>query len=142
MPDWYRCTDWSEQSEAEFFRRLKRARGQNPQYLVIQALTLVGTGRLELAATALNLIKLFFEDHCEKYFASNAFQVKAEALLMLDRTEEAFEAFEGALVARRELPNVVNNAWLDYPLAVARRPAMGPKCFGGHYEASAVLAPS
>ena len=63
MPDWYRCTDWNAQSEAEFFRRLKRARRQKPQYLVIQAGTLVGTGRPEVAAAALNLIERFVQEH-------------------------------------------------------------------------------
>lgn len=71
MPDWYRCTDWNAQSEAEFFRRLKRARRQKPQYLVIQAGTLVGTGRPEVGAAALNLIERFVQEHYEEFFASS-----------------------------------------------------------------------
>lgn len=123
MPDWYRCTDWNEQSEAEFFRRLKRARHQKPQYLLIQAGTLVGTGRPEVAAAALNLIELFVHEHYEGFFASGAFHTKAQALLILERWEEAFQAFEDALAARRAMPNVIDNAWLEYPLAIARRRA-------------------
>jgi hypothetical protein len=60
---WFRSTDWNEQIEAEFFRRFKRARSGKAQYLTIQALTLVDTGRPELAPTALNLIELFFQEH-------------------------------------------------------------------------------
>lgn len=123
MPDWYRCTDWNEQSEAEFFRRLKRARHQKPQYLVIQAGTLVGTGRPEVAAAALNLIELFVQEHYERIFASGAFHTKAQALLILERCEEAFQAFEDALAARRAMPNVIDNTWLEYPLTIARRRA-------------------
>lgn len=123
MPDWYRCTDWNEQVEADFFRRLKRARHQKPQYLVIQAGTLVGTGRRELATTALNLIQLFVQEHYEPFFASGAFHTKAQALLILERSEEAFQAFEAALAARRATPNVIHNTWLEYPLTIARRRA-------------------
>jgi tetratricopeptide (TPR) repeat protein len=123
MVDWYRCTDWTEQSEAEFFRRLKRARHQKPQYLLIQASTLVGTRRPESAPVAVALIDLFFQEHCDEFFASNAHQTRAEALLLLERWEEAFRAFEDALEARRAVPNVINNAWLDYPLAVAQQRA-------------------
>jgi tetratricopeptide (TPR) repeat protein len=123
MPDWYRRTEWNEQCEAEFFRRLKRARHQKQQYLVIQAATLVGTRQPELAAVALNLIEFFFGEHADAFFASNAFHTKAQALLLLERWEEAFQAFEDALAARRVMPNVINNTWLEYPLAVARRRA-------------------
>jgi hypothetical protein len=63
MRDWFRCTDWNEATEGEFFRRLKRARRQRPQYLVIQAATLVGTGRRELAACALSLLELFTQEY-------------------------------------------------------------------------------
>jgi tetratricopeptide (TPR) repeat protein len=124
MPvDWYRCTEWNQQSEAEFFRRLKRARRQGPQYLVIQAAALVGTGRVELAAAALKLIELFVTEHYEPTFASGAFHARGQALLMLQRWDEAFESFEEALTARRAMPNVIDNTWLEYPLAIARRRA-------------------
>jgi tetratricopeptide (TPR) repeat protein len=121
MPDWFRCTDWNDQCEAEFFRRLKRARHQKPQYLVIQAKTLVGGERIELAATALSLIDLFLHDHYDPFFASGAFRIKAQALLMLQRWEEAFQAFEDSLAARRARPAVIDDAWLEYPLTIARR---------------------
>jgi len=121
MADWYRCTDWTEQSEAEFFRRLKRARHQKPQYLVIQASTLVDTGRPEVAPIALALIDLFLQEHFDDFFASGAHRTRAHALLLLERWDEGFRAFEDALAARRVLPNVINNAWLEYPLLVARR---------------------
>jgi tetratricopeptide (TPR) repeat protein len=123
MPDWYRCTDWNEQIEAEFFRRLKRARHQKPQYLVVQAGELVGTGRPELAMPALTLIELFVREHYEPLFASGASHTKAQALVILERWEEAFQAFEDALMARRTMTNVIDNTWLEYPLIIARRRA-------------------
>src|ERR1041385_2504643 len=72
MADWYRCTGWNEQTEVEFFRRLKRARDQKPQYLVIQAGTLVGTGRPEVAAAALNLNELFVQGPVAPLIATSA----------------------------------------------------------------------
>lgn len=123
MADWYRCTEWNEQTEAEFFRRLKRARHQKPQHLVIQAITLVGTGRPELAATALNLLELFVQEHYAPFHASSAFYTKGKALVILTRWEDAFQAFEEALTVRRAEPGVIDNAWLEYPLTIARRRA-------------------
>lgn len=123
MPDWFRSTDWNAQAATEFFRRLKRARHQKPQYLVIQAGTLVNTGRRELASAALTLIDLFVQEHYEPFFASGAFHTKARALVILERWDEAFQAFEDSLAARRVVPNHIDNAWLDYPLAIARRRA-------------------
>jgi tetratricopeptide (TPR) repeat protein len=123
MRDWYRCTDWNDQIEAEFFRRLKRARHHKPQYLVIQAGTLVGSGRPELAATALNLIDLFLQEYHDSFFANSACLTRARGLLMLDRWEDAFQAFEDSLAARRARLGVIDDAWLEYPLAIARRRA-------------------
>ena len=123
MHDWFRCTDWNELSEAEFFRRLKRARHQKPQYLVIQARTLVDSRRSELAAPALSLIELFLHDHYDPFFASGAFRTKAEALMMLERWEEVFQAFEDSLAARRAGPGVIDDTWLKYPLTIAQRRA-------------------
>ena len=122
MPQWFRCTEWNEQCEAEFFARLKRARRKS-QYLAIQALTLAGTGRPELAATALSLVELFVQEHYDSFFASGAFSTKARALGILGRWEDAFQAFEDALAARRAMPHVIDDVWLDYPLAIARRRA-------------------
>ena len=104
MPDWYRCIHWNEQSEAEFFRRLKRARHQKPQYLVIQAGTLVGTGRSELAPTALNLIEVFVQEHYEPFFASGAFHTKAQALLILERPYREASAWD------QEIPWILASA--------------------------------
>lgn len=123
MTDWYRSTDWNEQREADFFRRLSRARHQKPQYLVIQAGTLVDTGRPDLAPAAVRLIELFLDAHRDPLFASTAFRTKARALMRLEQWEEAFQAFEDALAARRAMPNVIDNTWLEYPLTVARRQA-------------------
>ncbi len=121
MPDWYRCTDWNARVEAEFFRRLRRARHQKSQYLVLQAETLVNTGRPDHATAALNLIDFFLKEHSQQFFAGRAFHTKAQALLVLERWDEAFQAFEDGLAARRAMPNVIDNTWLEYPLAIARR---------------------
>src|SRR5689334_4254575 len=122
---WYRRTDWNDQAEAEFFRRLKRARSQRPEYLSIQAWTLVSTGRVDSAATALNLLEIFFQDYSEScpLSAARALHTKAQALIVLERWEEAFQAFEDGLTLGQSMPNVVHYGGLDYPLAIARRRA-------------------
>ena len=72
------------------------------------------------------MIELFVQEHYEGVFASGAFHTRAQAHSILERWEESFQAFEDALTARRAMPNVIDNTWLEYPLAVAWRRARGP----------------
>lgn len=120
---WYRNIVWDKPIETEFFARLRRARSGKSQYVVIQAIILADAEQPELARVALNLIELFVQQYHERGSASNAFNAKARALLVLDRFEHACQAFEDALEARRAMPSVVNHAWLEYPLAIAQRRA-------------------
>jgi hypothetical protein len=88
---------------------------------VIQAATLAHAGPAELAPVAIRLVDLFCDDYFQKIFASRAHSTKAHALLRLDRYDEACEAFEAALGARRVQPNVIDDTWLMYALTVALR---------------------
>ena len=89
--------------------------------MVIQAGTLAHAGPAELAPVAIRLVDLFCDDYFEKIFASHAHSTKAHALLRLDRYDEACDAFEAALQARRVQPNVIDDTWLMFALTVALR---------------------
>lgn len=48
--DWFRSPDWTEEAQAEFERRLARARAYNrPQYLRIKGLSLLAAGEISAA---------------------------------------------------------------------------------------------
>lgn len=116
---WYRRTTWSAEDEQDFLVRLKRAR-QKAQYLVLQASALVDTGDAVLVGAGLRLVDRMLAEYPDPFFLSNAFLTRAEALVRLNRPEEAVFAFRGALEARRAMPNLVNYAYLEFAWTVAR----------------------
>jgi tetratricopeptide (TPR) repeat protein len=105
--------------EQDFFTRLKRAR-RKTEYLLIQAQTLVRTRVPAHAKAALHLLDLLLTQHSDPFHLSNAHLARAEALVALGRLPEAVDAFRAALQARREMPNVVNYAYLEYAWTIAR----------------------
>lgn len=64
MPtEWYRHKTWTKADEEEFFKRLGRARKDGrAQYLKIQALELIYTGKPKLLIVAESLLKKILTD--------------------------------------------------------------------------------
>ena len=64
MGDWFRSESWDRES---FELRLARARPHSrPQYLRIQGLTFLETGRLELRPVAIELLERVYSDESEE----------------------------------------------------------------------------
>ena len=61
--DWYRNEDWNESIEEHFYSKLKRARSQRDQYLVIQALTLADNH----PKVTLRLVSEYFESRKDQF---------------------------------------------------------------------------
>ena len=117
--DWYRRTTWTLADEQDFFGRLQRARNKT-EYLLLQSRSLLETRVGEHAAPALRLLDMLLAQSPDPFFLSNAHLARAEALVTLDRVPEAVAEFRSALQARRELPNVINYAYLEFAWTVAR----------------------
>lgn len=115
--DWYRNDKWSEKIEKKFFDKLKRARSQRGQYLVIQASSLVDN----FPEVALRLVDFYFDTRKDGFDDVRALLAKTNALLKLEKTERAVEAYRAVLKREEEFPNHQTCAYVDYPYFVATR---------------------
>jgi hypothetical protein len=114
--DWFRKTEWNEEIEAAFWRRLGRARPFNQkQYLRIQAVSLVDTH------PSVSLVLL------EAYFAAGgdilrafALGTRAKAYVVLKDWDRALEAYSHALAYEAAHPGSSGSAYDEYPLLVAK----------------------
>ncbi|MDH3527053.1 MAG: hypothetical protein OEN49_04980 [Gammaproteobacteria bacterium] len=113
--DWYRNKKWNEEIEKEFFSRLKRARSQRDQYLVIQALTLAK----HYPEASLRLVNFYFETRKKKFDDMRALLARAEALLELAEIDEAMVAYRAVLAREEAFPNHQSDTYVNYPYIVA-----------------------
>jgi hypothetical protein len=111
--DWFRNTTWDDAIEQVFDGKLRRARDKG-QYLRIQASILSHTN----PEVALKLLGRYFElplafDHAQAHVD------RANALLALDRLDEALGAYEAALAREAVFPNLRTQAALELPFIIA-----------------------
>ncbi len=117
VDDWYRNKSWSAEIESEFFAKLKRARSQRDQYLVIQALTLAKY----FPEVSLRLVEYYFESRKDEFDDVRALLARAEAFLELSKIDEAMEAYRSVLAREDEFPKHQSTAYVEYPYIVATR---------------------
>jgi len=113
--DWYRNKDWNESIEEHFYSKLKRARTQRNQYLVIQALTLAD----KHPEVSIRLVDEYFESRKDKFEDVRALLAKANAFIALNDLEGCIATFKEILEREREFPNHQTGVYLDYPYLVA-----------------------
>jgi tetratricopeptide (TPR) repeat protein len=111
--NWFRNTDWDQAIEANFRRRLGRARGMRSQYLRIQASHLATTH----PRVALDLLDEYFASGSH-FDLAQAHADRARALLALGELEEAVSSYEAALQREREFPNLRTSASTDFACLV------------------------
>ncbi|MEW5251818.1 hypothetical protein [Microbulbifer discodermiae] len=115
--DWYRNKDWNESIEEHFYSKLKRARTQRDQYLVIQALTLAD----KHPKVTLRLVNEYFESRKDQFDDVRALLAKANAYFALSDLERCIAAFKEVLGREREFSKHQTGVYLDYPYLVATR---------------------
>ena len=115
--DWYRNKDWNESTEEHFYSKLKRARTQRDQYLVIQALSLADNH----PKVTLRLVSEYFESRKDKFDDVRALLAKANAYFALDDLDNCISAFKEVLGREKEFPQHQTGIYLDYPYLVATR---------------------
>jgi tetratricopeptide (TPR) repeat protein len=118
--DWFRRSTWSASDQADFFARLKRSRGRKTEYLRLQAAALADTRAPELIHAALQLLDIALGGSPDGFHLSMLHLQRAECLVALGRGPEAVLAFRASLQARRDQPNMINMAYLEFAWTVAR----------------------
>src|SRR6476661_5035779 len=99
---WFRCTTWNEADRAEFERRLSRARPSGrPQYLRIQALTLIRTRIADLVRVGLSLTDRFLRDYPDDWQAALVYEMRGDAYEMLGEIPAALQSYRDAASVER-----------------------------------------
>ena len=111
--DWYRSSEWSDEIEAAFSTKLRRAREKN-QYLRIQA-SYLSKNRPEVA---LRLLDQYFElgdyfDHAQAHVT------RAKAYISQGRLGEAVASYEAALEREAVRPSSLTQAYIELPFFIA-----------------------
>jgi tetratricopeptide (TPR) repeat protein len=98
--EWYRKTAWTQEDEKEFFAKLKRARSwTKPQYLLLQAGTLIGTNDSKLFDVALMLVDKYFTECQDEPFDNKfiAFEILGDIYRKMENYETALEKYKKAI---------------------------------------------
>ena len=113
--DWYRNSKWNREIEEKFFSKLSKARSQRDQYLVIQALTLVGRH----PEVTHQLVDQYFEYRKDKFEDVRALLARANAFMVQKNVTGAMQAFRTILDGETEFPKHQTTTYVDYPYIVA-----------------------
>ena len=115
MPEWFRNATWNAAVAQVFEEKLRCAR-RKEQYLRIQASMLAASH----PEVALDLLERYFTLP-DQFDQAQAHVDRAQALLALDRTDDAIESYEAALSREAAFPNLQTQACLDLPFLIATR---------------------
>jgi tetratricopeptide (TPR) repeat protein len=100
--EWFRRQTWTAADEAEFERKLARARGQRSQYLHIQALTLAETEDPALANQAIALANRQLQEDPDGIFRAQVLCTIARASATKGDVAGAVDAYRRAVKAEQE----------------------------------------
>ena len=113
--DWFRRVSWTDSDQQDFEQRLARARSHmRPQYLRIQALSLVQTCEPDLIQAAQSLIDRFLREYADHWQTAFVYELRGQA-------HEALDEILAALNSYRQRPNVQSHAWLRFGWLVVGR---------------------
>jgi tetratricopeptide (TPR) repeat protein len=114
--DWFRKKSWTKKDEEHFFTKLKLARKWGrPQYLKIQAIELIITGKSDLLKVAESLlIKILDEYPNEHSQKSEALNSLGDIYKSQNDLPKAIEYYKMSLDFEKEYPNVQTQSYLNY----------------------------
>ncbi|MCL2824962.1 MAG: hypothetical protein FWD57_13320 [Polyangiaceae bacterium] len=125
MADWIRRTTWSQEDEAMFFKKLRRAWSHNrPQYLRIQAYNLYQTMNPDLLRVAESLLcKMLTEYSDAKYIRTEmapGYELLGRVCETLGEYDKSLLHYQNALNAESAFPYSLTDAYLAYAELVVR----------------------
>lgn len=114
--DWYRKTTWTENDQNIFFEKLNRARiHSRPQYLRIQALTLISTTNQELINEAEILLNKILDEYPEEKFEKSlTLKTLGDIYKSKNNFEKAIQYYKNSLEFEQEYPNVKTTSYLEF----------------------------
>jgi hypothetical protein len=115
--DWYRNNTWNDEIEALFYEKLKRARSQKYQYIVIQASYLTDS----FPVISLRLVNEYFETRTDKFEDVRAYWAQSLAFMTIGEIGKSMESYRAILKCEDEFPNHQTTAYVDYPYIVATK---------------------
>ncbi|MGL1888670.1 MAG: hypothetical protein OCD76_19310 [Reichenbachiella sp.] len=117
MPDddWYRNTEWNQEVEDHFRKKLNCSRSQRDQYLVIQALTISERH----PETSLNLIDEYFASKTSDFEDLRALYTRVSAHTNLGNIENTIQTYVAMLELEKRKPNQSFNTQIEFPYYVA-----------------------
>ena len=120
--DWFRHITWTDDDQQDFFARLARARKHNrPQYICIQAATLLESRQRGNTQAALSLLDLCLAEYAPRDDEiENLQHMRARCLEALRQTDAAIDAYRAALRARQQAPQVRSQAPIDFAYGIVR----------------------
>lgn len=120
--NWFRRSTWSSSDQADFERRLYRARPfSRAQYLHIQALHLAQTGEPELVQAALALLARLLAEYPDASQLASVYNQRAECHLAIGEWDAAVQAFRAVLDSERTLSTIRTGAYLRFCMLVVTR---------------------
>jgi hypothetical protein len=119
-PDWFRKSTWGPIEAADFEARLKRARATSrPQYLYIQAHSLLESGRADLLAHAIVLADRSIAAGPPYVHASANHGLKGMCFERLGDLPSALSCYLSAVDTEKIHRGILTDAYLDFCWAVA-----------------------
>ena len=125
MPvEWYCRKTWTPTHREDFFRRLERSRTayHKAQYLVIQAETLLRTGKREAQSVALELLEMALTKWPKDVQTVRAQSAVAECYVGLGDLPRAVQAYRQVIETQRRRPNWLTQAPMEFAWLVATIP--------------------
>ena len=113
--DWYRQTEWTEQSAALFEEKIARARSQKAQYFAIQAILLWP----KHPDVALALAERGIAASEEGWIDPRLPMARAYARLQLGQVDAVLAEFEQTIALQRRQGGLYTSAALDYVFTAA-----------------------
>ncbi len=114
--DWYRRKSWTVSDQEEFFTKLNRARKDNrAQYLKIQAMEFVETGKHRLLDAAEQLLNRLLEEYPDDNFnRSSSLHTLGDIYRRRNKLDVALEYYWKAVEFEKQYPNVQTQADIDF----------------------------
>jgi len=117
---WYKRTSWSKEDREDYFSHLKKARGNAPIYIQIQAEILQQSGDTRLIDAALELLEISIKEWPNDLLLPQIYLQKAQCLASQGKISEVVTAFRNSIEANRTRPHIQTEARSMFALFVLK----------------------